>query len=292
MAKQEKNESAGTELTGSEKHDIRRYTVHPVAALFSLAMHAEYEKGLANAKKSGTVNPVYVIGSEIVEGRDRVRWGLEAGVEIPIIQLEPSDDIIQLALMNLEKWSALHRNLSRQVPQRAMIANGILRLAKKRRRDERAQREAKRLAKRHSAQKGDEPHPGGAADATTASTAADTPAAGAAADGAPSTPAARSPSGGLHPPSPRLPPITRTSVAQAMGISESSVSRVRKICKMAQDLGPLLLDSVISIPEGNKLAKLTKTERKKVLAPVAEGRSSVSNALKDFLQAGPSKAKS
>ena len=77
-----------------------------------------------------------------------------------------------------------------------------------------------------------------------------------------------------------------------MGISESSVSRVGKICKMARDLGPLLVAAVISIPEATKLAKLTKTKRKKVLAPVAEGRSSVSNALKDFLQAGPSKAKS
>ena len=138
-------DSDGAELTGSEKYVVKgvTYTVHPAAALFPLVVGKEYEEGLASVREQGILHPVLHLSRQIVDGRNRLRWGLEAGVEIPMEALDPSVDVYSyVAAQNMPRPHL-------KAGQRATIAQGLVRLSENRRRENYDAREAARLARRH-----------------------------------------------------------------------------------------------------------------------------------------------
>ena len=109
------------ELAGKETYvvDEVTYTVHSAAALFPLLPQSIYEDLVADIRKHGIRQPVLVFGAEIVDGRNRVRAGLEAGVQIPIEQIADEETIYEIAAS-----ANLHRR-SLVPSQRAYIAEQL-----------------------------------------------------------------------------------------------------------------------------------------------------------------------
>ena len=114
------------------------YTVHSAAALFPLLPPSIYEDLVADIRKHGIRQPVLVFGTEIVDGRNRVRAGLEAGVHIPIEQITDEETIYEIAASAI-----LHRR-SLVPSQRAYIAEQLHRMAVEARRERQALRDRAR----------------------------------------------------------------------------------------------------------------------------------------------------
>ena len=257
----------GAELTGSEKYVIAgvSYTVHPAAALFPLVEGTEFEQAVADAKARGIMEPVRHVGREIVDGRNRVRWALAAGVDIPLFPLEEGVDVYEfIASKNLHR-----RHL--KASQKAAIGAGLVRLAEDRRREERALRDAKRRANQRAAPAGADGETSPDASGDVSSAAAGGP--DAAGDG----------SGAALPPEPESPVMDTKGAAQALGVSETSINRVGQIIKKAPELAVPLRDGTLSINEGKQLLLLPEKKRKKIMEAVSSGRyPSVAEALKRF----------
>ncbi|MYN66126.1 MAG: hypothetical protein F4X11_14020 [Acidobacteria bacterium] len=128
------------ELAGKETYvvDGVTYTVHSAAALFPLLPPSIYEDLVADIRKHGIRQPVLVFGTEIVDGRNRVRAGLEAGVQIPIEQIADEETIYEIAAS-----ANLHRR-SLVPSQRAYIAEQLHRMAVEARRERQALRDRAR----------------------------------------------------------------------------------------------------------------------------------------------------
>lgn len=178
------------ELAGKETYvvDGVTYTVHSAAALFPLLPPSIYEDLVADIRKHGIRQPVLVFGTEIVDGRNRVRAGLEAGVHIPIEQITDEETIYEIAAS-----ANLHRR-SLVPSQRAYIAEQLHRMAVEARRERQALRDRARnrrwrmehrgagASPPHAGAGGDVAEPAGSA-ASSGGSAAAAPTAGASATG-------------------------------------------------------------------------------------------------------------
>ena len=178
------------ELAGKETYvvDGVTYTVHSAAALFPLLPPSIYEDLVADIRKHGIRQPVLVFGTEIVDGRNRVRAGLEAGVHIPIEQITDEETIYEIAAS-----ANLHRR-SLVPSQRAYIAEQLHRMAVEARRERQALRDRARnrrwrqehrgagASPPHAGEGGDVAAPAGSA-ASSGGSAAAAPTAGASATG-------------------------------------------------------------------------------------------------------------
>ena len=170
------------ELAGKETYvvDGVTYTVHSAAALFPLLPPSIYEDLVADIRKHGIRQPVLVFGTEIVDGRNRVRAGIEAGVHIPIEQITDEETIYEIAAS-----ANLHRR-SLVPSQRAYIAEQLHRMAVEARRERQALRDRARnrrwrqehrgagASPPHAGEGGDVAAPAGSAASPGGSTAAPT----------------------------------------------------------------------------------------------------------------------
>ena len=155
------------ELAGKETYvvDGVTYTVHSAAALFPLLPPSIYEDLVADIRKHGIRQPVLVFGTEIVDGRNRVRAGLEAGVPIPIEQIADEETIYEIAAS-----ANLHRR-SLVPSQRAYIAEQLHRMAVEARRERQALRDRARNRRwrlEHGAAGASPPHSGAGGDVAAA----------------------------------------------------------------------------------------------------------------------------
>ena len=248
-------ESDGAELTGSEKYVVKgvTYSVHPAAALFPLVTGQEHDDGVASVREQGILHPVRHLSREIVDGRNRLRWGLEAGVDIPMEEIDSSVDVYAfVAAQNMHR-----RHL--KVGQKATIAQGLVRLSEQRRRENYDAREAGRLARRH----GKDAPAGGDGDGDGGGNGNGPGAASGKAEAA----------GGKRSDTatPVHPAINTEEAASMVGVSDSSVKRVDHILKRAPELQPYLRDDRISIAQAAQLSRTSSEQRKKVIDAVESG---------------------
>ena len=81
---------AGTERE-TYKIDGVEYSVHRIAQLFPLIEGDEFDELVKDVQAHGLRHPVVRRGTEIIDGRNRVRAALRAGVGVPFIDLEPNE---------------------------------------------------------------------------------------------------------------------------------------------------------------------------------------------------------
>ena len=63
------------------------YSVHPLASLFPLIKGPAYDEFVADVVRRGIAKPVLRRGTEIIDGRNRVRAAIDAGKKVPWIEL-------------------------------------------------------------------------------------------------------------------------------------------------------------------------------------------------------------
>mgnify|MGYP000855392804 CR=1 FL=1 len=113
------------EVSADKLEKIGGYEVHPFASKFPSLDKAESEDLVNSIKENGLRNPIVMdkIG-QVVDGRNRLRACLKAGVEPEFTQLDDSVDVVQFILdLNIHR-----RHLT--TSQRASLAVEILELGK------------------------------------------------------------------------------------------------------------------------------------------------------------------
>ena len=96
------------------------YTFHPAACLFPLIEGDEFKELAASIKKHGQQEPIYVLGNEILDGRNRLRACKEAGVE-PWIANAQLEGLTPFEFSIARNFTRRHLNES----QRAMVGARI-----------------------------------------------------------------------------------------------------------------------------------------------------------------------
>ncbi len=278
----------------SERYEVDgvTYEVHPAARLFPRLEGKQFDELLYDISMNGLREPVFVRGLEIVDGRNRLRAALRAGVTVRFEELGGDVDVYAfVASANLHR-----RHLT--TSQRAMIAVRLMDLSVRAERLH-AHREATERANRLSDAEGG--RTAAASGGPAVSGMAQSPPH---ADGRPVTQPKRasdtqSPSDqhthsgnsassseqlSLLPPIPsqkaerHRPPsdadvLTQTKAAAALGVGRRTVARAVGIVKDAPDLEQAILDGTLKLGDADAIRKLPEQKRKKAVEAVKSGKS-------------------
>lgn len=101
---------------------------HPLADVFPLIEGAEFEALVESIKVGGLREPIVILNSQILDGRNRYRACIEAAVEPVTVSFEGDDPIEFVLAMNLTR-----RHLD--TSQRALVAGALCNLASGQRAD-------------------------------------------------------------------------------------------------------------------------------------------------------------
>jgi N6-adenosine-specific RNA methylase IME4/ParB-like chromosome segregation protein Spo0J len=96
--------------------DHAPYETHPLASLFTLIEGAEFAALVESIRRNGVIEPIVLCEGKILDGRNRARACVAAGVEPAFITLDPDTD--PLAFVIARNLHRRHLNES----QRAMVA--------------------------------------------------------------------------------------------------------------------------------------------------------------------------
>lgn len=91
---------------------------HPLANTMPLIEGADFEDLVASIKKNGLINPIILLDGKILDGRNRYRACLAAGVQPDYSDFQEADPAKQIALVEALNLHRRHLNES----QRAIIA--------------------------------------------------------------------------------------------------------------------------------------------------------------------------
>jgi len=104
-------------ITEATPEKIHGYEVHPYAANFPLLEGPEFDELVESVKTIGQRKPIKMSHTNvIVDGRNRLRACMKAGVEPQFVQLNEHDDILAIIIQE----NILRRHLT--ISQRAMLA--------------------------------------------------------------------------------------------------------------------------------------------------------------------------
>ena len=247
----------------------KQYTAHAAAMLFPLLTGEAYEALVSSLRLNRMRNPVLLLGDKIVDGRNRFRAALEAGVEIVFKQVDSNEDVCRLAMdMNIHR-----RDLDKN--KKVLLASQLRRMSL---RIEQLRREAMVRAERAAR--------GADADAAgkPSASGAESSARGAQSDVG--SGAGRAPSGGveaavqeavegkalsgLENPSSSL--TSREKAAAAAGVSSSSLKRFDKVVEKAPDLEEAIAEGKLSVRDAVVVSEEDPELRRQVVEDVKEGR--------------------
>lgn len=101
----------------AEPEKLFGYEVHPLASQFPLLEGPEFDELVASVKEVGLRKPIKTdVDGKIVDGRNRLRACMKAGVDPAFSQLNENDDILQIIVQE----NILRRHLT--TSQRSMLA--------------------------------------------------------------------------------------------------------------------------------------------------------------------------
>ena len=286
--------SGVVESEAVERYDVDgvTYGVHPAARLFPRLESREFDELFHDIVVNGLRQPVFVRGREIVDGRNRLRAALRAGVTIRFKEIGGDVDVYKfVASANLYR-----RNLT--TSQRAVIAVRLVQLSARAELSY-ALRKATETANRPSDADGG-PTAAASGDPAVSRMTQLPPSA----DGGPvaqpkPAPDTQSASGqharsdksasssgqlSLFPPAPsqeaqrhRHPSdsdvLTQKKAADALGIGRRTVARAAGVVKDAPDLEQLVLDGTLKLGAAEAIRKLPEEERTQAIEAVKSRKS-------------------
>ena len=97
------------------------FTYHALADVFPLIAGADFDGLVADIKAHGVREPIWLFDGQVLDGRNRYRAALAAGVECPTRTYDGADPVAFVISANLKRR---HLNQS----QRAMVADGLANL--------------------------------------------------------------------------------------------------------------------------------------------------------------------
>lgn len=104
-------------IQAADQEKLFGYEVHPLASRFPLLEGPEFDELVLSVKTDGLRKPIKTdVDGKIVDGRNRLRACMKAGVDPAFSQLNENDDILTIILQE----NVLRRHLT--ASQRAMIA--------------------------------------------------------------------------------------------------------------------------------------------------------------------------
>ena len=251
------------------EYEGKKYTAHAAATLFPLVKGEDFEALVASLAENGLRNPILLLGDKIVDGRNRFRAALKAGVKIIFKQVDLKEDICRLAMdMNIHR-----RDLGTN--KKVLVASQLRRMSL---RIERLRREA--LARAQRAARGVDadtagkpPEAAAEASGQEAPVPADSAAGSAPAAGVEAV-AAEAAEGrqlsGLEKPSSSL--ASRAKAAEAAGVSRSSLDRFDQVIEKAPDLEEAIAEGNLSVRDAVVVSEEDPELRRQVVDDVKQGR--------------------
>ena len=265
-----------------EVYDYRgqRYTVHPAAYLFPLEQGEKLNELVESIKQFGVRHPVVLLGTQIVDGRNRLRAAIIADADVEFVQLKPGDDPYRVAsIENLTRRDLLPT-------QRAVIASQLARVARRKAREEMEARTAS--AESSSAETGAsdvqpaDPGDGSAAFPDDGSAAAAGGGGGdavvAADAGAAPEGDASSPAGLSLPSRPEKPAITKAEAADLAGVNPELVRKVDRVLEDAPELEGELASGNLSVNDAMAVRGEDPELRRQAVDDVKAGRAPTASA--------------
>ena len=260
------------------EYEGKTYTAHAAAAVFPFLPDDDFNALVASLKLNGMRTPVVLVGTRIVDGRNRFRAAKKAGAKIHFRQLDPAEDVCKFVMdMNIHR-----RNLS--VQRKVALASTLRRMAiriEQMRRD--AMREQVRQSREQEAAGGDgsdapaeatlsqpapaEPSPGAADGASGGSASGAAPAADVDAAAAQAADE-KDP----HPLDTSSPLVSREKAAELAGVSPATLKRFDKVVETAPELQEPMAEGKMSVADAAVVSQEDPELRRQVVEDVREGR--------------------
>ena len=261
---------AERELPKEYHFNGRTYKPHPAADCFPLMVGAAYKDLIDDIRENGLQQPLLVLGDYLLDGRNRVLAGLEAGLSMfPVTELPSTTDaIVVVASLNIHR-----RQLTST--QRSNAAANLRELAR-----------AAYLDNNPGAVDPDSlPE---AEDFTAADMGVGPEAASSSGAAAPAAQPAESPDdfpplpGGQAPADLAEanggPGLSQRKLADAYGVSAMSVSRAERVREAAPDLRDPMRDDVITLHDAMRIQHEPEDVRRQAVQDVRDGKATTAVA--------------
>ena len=233
----------------------KRYTTHPAATLFPLETGDRFAGLVESIRASGVHHPVLLLGNQIVDGRNRLRAALETGAEVTFIQISEDEDVCRRVLdENIHR-----RNLT--PGQRGSLASQLRRMSI-------FLEQKKRIALR----KAQVPADSGVADGEGERTKASPEASGTAGEAGGGAPAGGDDESSVMSALDGDSVLSRKAVADAVGVSESTVKRIDKVVETAPELEQEIAQGTLTVRDAESVSEEAPELRKQVVDDVRAGR--------------------
>jgi ParB-like chromosome segregation protein Spo0J len=247
----------------------KKYTAHAAATLFPLITGEDFEALVASLRQNGMRHPVLLLGDKIVDGRNRFRAALEAGVEIIFEQVDPNEDVCRRAMDE-----NIHRRDLRS-NKRVLVASQLRRMSLRleRLRHEEMARAARVKAASEASAEGKSPEAGVEGSARAAPVDAGSgegPAPAGGVEAVAKEAAEGKEVSGLDQSSSRT--MSRAKAAEAAGVSASSLKRFDRVVEKAPELEEEIAEGRISVRDAVVVSEEDPELRRQVVDDVKAGR--------------------
>jgi ParB-like chromosome segregation protein Spo0J len=103
---------------------LDKYIIHPVADLFPLIDGQAFDELVADIKANGLIEPITVMGDQILDGRNRLRACAAAGIEPRFREVSPTDPAAYIVSLNIHRRHLTTIQRKAIAAELATLANG------------------------------------------------------------------------------------------------------------------------------------------------------------------------